>query len=473
VRWALARVALGTTSVVALAFVVPLWLVVDEIARERALSDARQQASAMVAVLTVTEDRAALAEAAASTDAGAAGRLVLHPPRGAPVGAGRAAADEVRAVAQTRRSAVLRRRDGVVYLQPVAVRGEEIAVIEVFVPAADLDRNVQVAWLALGCVALALVAGSMVVADRLGARIVRTTRDLAHAARDFGRDDLTVRVSPDGPRELADLGRSFNAMADRMVGLLRAERELAADLSHRLRTPLTALRLETESPDEQPDLERIRQAVGILSDEVDGIIRTATEPLSARTADRCDLTDVLADRLAFWSVLAEDHGRPWRLIGDSAPTWVPLPRGEVEAAVDALLGNVFHHTPEGTAFRAGVMDGILVVEDDGPGIEDPNVAMRRGASAGGSTGLGLDIVRRMAAAAGGAVVIGRGPGGGARIEVHLKPSPTGANSTLNDLSSRIDGHNVARHEIQNPDDPRGDRSYPRHHRDHPQGRVGN
>jgi len=262
-------------------------------------------------------------------------------------------------------------------------------------------------------------------------------------------------------------------MADRMVGLLRAERELAADLSHRLRTPLTALRLEAESRDDQPDLERIRQAVAILSDEVDGIIRTATEPLSARTADRCDVTDVLADRLAFWSVLAEDHGRPWRVIGGPAPAWVPLPRGEVEAAVDALLGNVFHHTPEGTAFRAGVVDGVLVVEDDGPGIADPDAALRRGGSASGSTGLGLDIVRRMAAATGGTLLIRRGRGGGTRIEVHLKAPPTGSNSNLNDLSSGIAGHNVSRHEIQIPSASRGRRSPGRDHSDSRQDRVGN
>jgi signal transduction histidine kinase len=219
---------------------------------------------------------------------------------------------------------------------------------------------------------------------------------------------------------LAEAGRSFNAMADRMVGLLRAERELAADLSHRLRTPLTALRVELETRGEWPDVDRLRQAVAILSNEVDGIIRTALEPLSARDAAGCDLTDVLADRLAFWSVLAEDRGRPWTVIGSPEPLWVPVPRADAEAAIDALLGNVFHHTPEGTTFRAGVVGSTLVVEDDGPGIDDADAALRRGASAGGSTGLGLDIVQRLAVAAHGAVAVTRSRSGGARIEVRFK-----------------------------------------------------
>jgi signal transduction histidine kinase len=238
-------------------------------------------------------------------------------------------------------------------------------------------------------------------------------------ARRLGEDDLAVRVVPEGPPELAEVGRSFNAMADRMIGLLRAERELAADLSHRLRTPLTALHLELGGADNEVDVERLRQAVAILSDEVNSMIRTARQPLSARVTEHCDLTDVLADRLAFWSVLAEDHGRPWTVLGSFGPLWVPLPRVDAESAVDALLGNVFHHTPEGTGFRAGVVGGTLVVEDDGPGIANPDVALRRGASSAGSTGLGLDIVQRLAAAAGGAVVVGRSQTGGARIEVRL------------------------------------------------------
>jgi signal transduction histidine kinase len=304
------------------------------------------------------------------------------------VGARHANEGDVGVVAQGRHAAVRNAPGGIVYLQPVAVRGGRIAVIEVFVPQSTLHRGVHSAWLALGAVALALVAGSVLVADRIGARIVAATRHLAAASRSLGRDDLAVR--------------------------------LAADLSHRLRTPLTALRLELETCGEKPDVHRLRRAVGMLSDEVDGIIRTALEPLSTRTAERCDLTEVLDHRLAFWSVLAEDHGRAWTVIGDSTPLWAPVPRDEAEAAVDALIGNIFHHTPEGTAFRAGVVDSTLVVEDDGPGIDDPDRALQRGASSGGSTGLGLDIVRRLAAASGGRVVVTRGHGGGARIEVHLK-----------------------------------------------------
>jgi signal transduction histidine kinase len=420
VRWALVRVALATTTMVALAFLVPLWMVVSQIARDRALVDARQQASAMVAALTVTTDRTALAEAEASTDAGGTGRLALHLPDGPAIGTGHAAPADVARVAQTKRSGIRNVSGGVAYLQAVALRDARIAVIEVFVPDTDLRRGVPAAWLAMTGVGLVLVGGSALVADRLGARIVGSVRDLAAATRSFGQDDLAARIEPSGPPELVGVGRSFNAMADRMVGLLRAERELAANLSHRLRTPVTALRLELEGRAGPPDLDRLRQTVMIMSDEVDGIIRAAQAPLSARSSDRCDLTDVLADRLAFWAVLAEDHGRPWTVLGDSGPLWVPAVRADAENAIDALLGNVFHHTPEGTPFRAGIVGQSLVVEDDGPGIADPQAAARRGASSSGSTGLGLDIVRQLAVTAGGTVHIGPGKRGGTRVEVAFK-----------------------------------------------------
>jgi signal transduction histidine kinase len=412
-------VALAITSMVALAFLVPLSLLLKQIVHERAVADARLQASAMVAVLAVTTDRSALAQAAASTEAGVGGRLAVYPPDGDAIGTRHADEPTVRAVEASRTTAVRTVAGGLSYLQPVAVQGGRIAVVEVFVPDAALTHGVRPAWLALAGVALTLVAGSVAVADRLGARMVRSTRGLARAARRLGQDDLAVRVVPGGPPEIAEVGRAFNAMADRMVGLLRSERELAADLSHRLRTPLTALRLELDNGGDQLDAERLRQAVTILSGEVDGIIRATREPLSARPAEHCDLTDVLADRLAFWSVLAEDHGRPWTVVGSAEPLWVAVRRADAEAAIDALIGNVFHHTPEGTPFRAGVVGSALVVEDDGPGIASPQDALRRGASFGGSTGLGLDIAQRFAADAGGELVIGRGPRGGTRVEISL------------------------------------------------------
>ncbi|NED49878.1 two-component sensor histidine kinase, partial [Micromonospora aurantiaca] len=115
----------------------------------------------------------------------------------------------------------------------------------------------------------------------------------------------------------------------------------AADLSHRLRTPLAALRLNAEALGDGPVAEQTREAVDRLEREVDQIIRTVRRPTGRGS---CDASKVLRDRVAFWSVLAEDEGRSCELIGAEGPAPLPVPGTELAAAVDALLGNIFRHT---------------------------------------------------------------------------------------------------------------------------------
>lgn len=419
------RVACATTSMVALAFLVPLALLAREMARDRAVSEARQQSAAVVAALAVTDDRAALARAVAAIPAGSSQRIAVYVPGESPVGTGRAGGDDVALAGLRRQALIATVPGGIAYLQPTALDGGRVAVVEVFVPHAELRRGVVPAWWAMSAVALILVVGSVAVADRLGARIVAATHDLARAARALGSGDLTARVRPTGPPDLAEAGGAFNAMADRIIALVDTEREVAADLSHRLRTPLTALRLDAETLPTGPASERIRAAVDILQAEVDDVIRNARRPIidrqSGRTGERVDLVEVVADRLAFWSVLAEDHGREWAVRDPGHPVWVRVTPDDLVAAVDAVLGNVFAHTPQGTPFEVAVISDGVVVEDAGPGIRDPATAVRRGRSGAGSTGLGLDIARRVAAEAGGAVAIDRSPLGGARVTLTLVP----------------------------------------------------
>ena len=130
------------------------------------------------------------------------------------------------------------------------------------------------------------------------------------------------------------------------------------------------------------------------------------------------------------SALAEDDGRRWTMdVADhvGGPLVVRLAPGEAAAAIDALIGNVFAHTPEGTAYALSVRAGSdgavqLVIEDAGPGIDDPDAALGRGATHAGSTGLGLDIVRQAAEAAGGRLHVGRSVLGGARFEIEMPRS---------------------------------------------------
>ncbi|RSS56160.1 HAMP domain-containing sensor histidine kinase, partial [Streptomyces sp. WAC06614] len=433
-RWALVKVCLAVTAMVVVAFAVPLGLVVQEMASDRAFSNAERQAATIGPTLSITTDPQQLRRAVESTQMGAADRMAVHVPGvggRAPVtiGRGRAAAGDVERTREYGRATTSSvAGGGSALLQPTAIGSGDIAVVEIFVPESEVSNGVATAWLILAGVGLALVVGSVAVADRLGARLVRPAERLADAAHQLGEGRLGARVPEGGPKELRSAAVAFNAMADQVVELLANERELAADLSHRLRTPLTVLRLNAASLGDGPAAEQTRAAVEQLEREVDTIIRTAREQRPAHqggTGAGCDASEVIRERMAFWSALAEDEGRTVRVAGVDRPARIPVARPELAAALDALLGNVFRHTPEGTPFAVDVHDAgdavIVLVSDAGPGIADPDAALRRGndGARDGSTGLGLDIVRRVAESTGGDVRLGRSVLGGTEVRLWI------------------------------------------------------
>ena len=246
---------------VALAFLIPLGLVVQLLAKERALADAERQTAVVVAVLTVTTDPNQVDRAIATTGGPAVQRVSVHdlPGESDPVGDRHASQADVNLAAGQAAPYLADVPGGVSYLEPVDIGTGRTVVVEVYIPESELRRGVSGAWWALG-------RGRPGAGHRLGVgrRPARRARrrlgpQLASAAVALGEGELDVRVTPSGPRELAEAGYAFNVMADRMVGAAAAnERELVADLSHRLRTPLTALRLDAETLDDSQDAERIR-----------------------------------------------------------------------------------------------------------------------------------------------------------------------------------------------------------------------
>ncbi|MFJ9790227.1 ATP-binding protein [Streptomyces globosus] len=447
-RRSLAGVALAVTSMVALSFLIPLALLVMSLVREQGVTEAEQRAAALAPVLALTTEPAALRESAASLDGGE--HLVVHLPDAGALGRSKAPAALLERARTGRESISQEVPGGWMCLQPVVLPGDRVAVVENFVPEEELTRGVAESWAVMAFLAVGLIAGSVLVADRLGAKVVRSSKRLAQASRALGEGDLDTRVDPMGPKELREAGVAFNAMAHRMTELLAVERELVADLSHRLRTPLTALHLASERMAGTPESARVEAAVGELEAELQAIIAAARTPLAvgpmgqgllgaepaagrgpagaAGAGPRCEAAEVVRGRTAFWTVLAGHQERECSLDLTPEPTPVALSEDDVAAVVDALIGNVFRHTPPGTPLGVRVVRSALavelVVEDGGPGIPDPDRALSRGSSTG-STGLGLDIAHRAATAAGGSVRIGRGPLGGAHIAVSfaLAPAP--------------------------------------------------
>ncbi len=416
----------------------------QQVAHERALARAERQTAIVVSVLAVTTDPGAVEQLVTAASGQAGGGLAVHGLVDDVVGTGHALPDDIQLAAAGGQTAVVEVPGGLAYLEPVDIDDGRTVVVEVYVPEAALTAGVRSAQIALTAVAVGLVIGSAVVGDQLAARIVRPARNLAAAATTLGDGDLDVRVQPSGPRELAEAGYAFNQMADRLAALRIAEREMVADLSHRLRTPLTGLRLDVEAleaadyppnagedTDRHRTVARVRQALATLEQEIDMLIRTTREATRQGTTaesppkpERCDAGEVVAERMRFWSAVAADQDRPCDVYGLGQPAPVPVPASELAAALDAVLGNAFRYTPQGAALEVSVSrrDGWVAVrvDDAGPGIADPDRALRRGTSGQGSTGLGLDIARRVARAGGGSVSIGQARDlGGASIVMIL------------------------------------------------------
>lgn len=286
-------------------------------------------------------------------------------------------------------------------------RAHSASVVQVSVTDAQLRAGVLPSWFALLGLGVALMLLGLAFADRLAARIVRATRQLAFVSDRLAGGELEARAAPLGPRELRQLAGRLNELGERIDGLVTAERERGADLAHRLRTPVAALRLDAEGLRDEDEAARIGASVAALERSVDSVIRAARRAGADPAARRCDLAAAVRERAAFWSPLAEDQGRATTVELPERPVPVRVSRDELSAVLDTLIGNVLDHTPEGTSLWLTVTpEGTLTVEDDGPGFADTAEVAVRGESGAGSTGLGLDIARTTTEDSGGSITLG-------------------------------------------------------------------
>ena len=430
----------ATSSLVLIAFLIPLAIVLRTLAADRAVSSATAQIQS-IAPLVTTAPAESLRLTVDQINAETGARVTVFLPSGTELGRPAPRSAAVR-LAQQGRSFTTETAGGEQVLIAVEGLPGGAAVISTFVPGSVLRHGVTRAWLLLGCVGLLLLVLSVAVADQLARSMVRPIKALALASDRLAAGDLSARATVAGPPEVCRAGAGLNRLAVRIGDLLAHERETVADLSHRLRTPLTALRIDAESLRDVTEMERLLADVSVVERTVSGIIREARRPAGNAIQTSCDAAQVIAERAAFWWPLAEDQDR--RMTVELAPGPVPVlvSRDDLAACADILLENVFAHTPEGAALairlspRAGG-GAWLVVADDGPGFggADPTP---RGLSRRGSTGLGLDIARRIAEASGGTLVVGRSASGGGAVTLGLG-SPAGPPET-----SRRHGRNRLR-----------------------------
>jgi len=429
VRGRLVLLAVSVTAMVITAFSLPLGLLVRDLARDRAIAEIDREANSIARTLAVLVDPSTAQLRALVDGNPGALDLTIVASDGQIVGDGDVNSAQVALALQGAAISGIEQGGQAVYVPVVTGAGVDL-VVRGWVGPDRLTRNVAAAWSALAALAVVLIGLSAWLADRLGRTMVQPIEALAAAADAVGKGALGVSVEPNGPREVLAVGAAFNRLVSRVGDLVASEREEVADLSHRLRTPLAALRLDAEALGSVEGADEVRADAAYLERAVDDLIMEARRPIREAGGRIADLNALLQARTAFWAPLAADQDRVATVQLLDGPVWVAASDSDLQALIDALLGNIIAHTPEGSDFSVVLSGGpnpVLVIADEGPGFPRLDV-IDRGASEGGSSGLGLDIVRRTAVQAGGGLEIANPPEGGARVTVRFRSAESSDSS---------------------------------------------
>lgn len=290
----------------------------------------------------------------------------------------------------------------------------------------------------LGLVALFFGLAGMIAAALAGWGVARNglrpVRLLTAAAEEIARTERLDPIPIEGNDEIARLATAFNAMLGSLAASRDRQRQLVADAGHELRTPLTSLRTNLELLAQAGGSDRLTpEARKDLLDDVQGQIEELTtligdlvelardEPLPS-TPQTVELAGVVENAVTRVRRRApglgfDVHLEPWWVTGDSTA---------LERAITNLLDNAAKWSPEHGTVSVRLVEGTLVVTDQGKGIpvEDlPHVFERfyRSADSRGmpGSGLGLSIVHAVAERHGGEVSADAGPAGGAAFRLSL------------------------------------------------------
>jgi signal transduction histidine kinase len=327
---------------------------------------------------------------------------------------------------------------------PVLLGDDVVGAVRISYPASEVDDDIRSRVLGVLSVGLISLLAVAMAAVALASFIVRPIRRLTGVAQRLASGDLTARAADEGPREIRELSSTLNTMAGRLAANLEHQRAFSGEVSHQLRTPLTALKLRLETAD--GEIARGRPGSPVVAESI-AAARSETERMQAMVEQLLalarleggvaptvvvDAVAVARERVEMWQPLAEEHGVEIAARGLDTARCRAV-EGGLEQVLDNLIDNALAVSkPGGTiTVEVGVSDRSVLVEvvDDGPGMSpgDREAAFGRfwsGRSASqdeGGSGLGLAIVRQLSMAAGGTaeLLAANEDGSGIRARVAL------------------------------------------------------
>jgi two-component system, OmpR family, sensor histidine kinase MprB len=293
------------------------------------------------------------------------------------------------------------------------------------------------ALVCLGGIAVAVALGRL-VSRRVVAPIVDVTEAARHIA---ATEDLGRRIAVSSQDEVGELAAHFNAMLDTLERSIAAQRQLVADASHELRTPITSLRTNIEVLAESESLprdERTRLLADVEGQITElGMLVADLIELARGDQPRRDTEDVRLDELVAEAVArARRHAPSVRFAVRYEPAVVEGARDRLARAVNNLLDNAAQHSPPGGVVEVEAGPAGLRVRDHGEGVAEADIPhlfdrFYRGVSSRRrpGSGLGLAIVRQVAEQHQGSIRVTNAPGGGAEFVLTL-PAAVPADTAL-------------------------------------------
>jgi two-component system, OmpR family, sensor histidine kinase MprB len=309
-----------------------------------------------------------------------------------------------------------------------------VGVVRLSTSLVGVDRNlVHLRWLlvliSIGGVGTAVLLGALVSGRALAPlrRLTTTTEDIVATG------DLSRRTGQRGRDEISRLSARLDELLATLESSLRTQRQLVADASHELRTPITTLRANVELLAEPGQLEEGERAelLADVHEELESMTVLVAELVELARGEEPELpaSEFRLDEVVRTAVDRTARRSPGVLfrtrLEPSVVTGVPE---RVERAVANLLDNARKWSPASETVDVAVHDGVVEVRDRGPGIADADRSrvfdrFYRSPEARGmpGAGLGLAIVKQIADAHGGTVTIDAAPGGGAVVKLQLSP----------------------------------------------------
>ena len=318
----------------------------------------------------------------------------------------------------------------------VLTLSNQLANVRISTSLVDVDRNLsRLRWLlifiSIGGAGVAAILG-LLVSSRATAPLRRLTET---TERIVETGDLSERTGLRGRDEISRLSRRLDELLASLESSLAAQRQLVADASHELRTPITTLRANMELLADArtlPEKERA-EVVRDVRDELESMTSLVGELVELARGEEADVAPAELRLDEVVRGVVERAARRWPAVEFRTQlepsTIVGVPQ-RVERAVSNLVDNARKWSPEGGAVvEISVRDGVVEVRDHGPGIDEKDAPLvfnrfYRSAAARAlpGAGLGLAIVKQIADAHGGTVRAENAPDGGAVVWLRLSPS---------------------------------------------------